>query len=61
MIEELLGAIVFVATNTAITKADVAVEKAAKKHRWVRVLQMLASLAVVVLCVGLIYVIVRYS
>ena len=61
MIENLLGAIVFVATNTAITKADVAVEKAEKKHRWVRVLLMLASLALVVLCVGLIYVIVRCS
>jgi hypothetical protein len=40
---------------------DVEVEKAAKKHRWVRILRALVGLFFLALIVGVIYVTVKYS
>jgi hypothetical protein len=40
---------------------DVEVEKAAKKHRWVRILRALFGLFFFALIVGAIYVTVKYS
>ena len=40
---------------------DVEAEKAAKKHRWVRILRALVGLIFLALIVGAIYVTVRYS
>lgn len=54
MIDDLVG----LAVAAAI---DVEAKKAAKKHRWVRIIQALVGLFFLALIVGAIYVTVKYS
>lgn len=41
--------------------ADVAINRAAKRHRWVRIFQAVIWLAFLIALVALIYVTVKYS
>ncbi len=41
--------------------ADVAISRAAKRHRWVRVFQVIVGLLFLALLVALIYITVKYS
>jgi hypothetical protein len=54
MIDDLVG----LAVAAAI---DVEAQKAAKKHRWVRIFRALVGLFFLALIVGAIYVTVKYS
>ena len=45
----------------AAAAADIAIANAAKRRRWVRILNVIGSLLVVALIVALIYVTVKYS
>lgn len=54
MADDLLGLI-------AAAVADVAIEKAAKRRRWVRILSAIGSLLFLAVIAGLIYVTVKYS
>jgi hypothetical protein len=54
MADEFLGLIV-------AAVADVAIEKAAKRRRWVRVLSSIGSMLFLGLIAGLIYVTFKYS
>ena len=54
MAEDFLGVVVAAA-------ADIASERAAKRHRWVRIISAIGSLLLVAFIVGLIYVTIRYS
>lgn len=44
-----------------LTAIDVEAEKAAKKHRWVRVLRALVGMLFLSIIVGAIYVTMKYS
>jgi hypothetical protein len=46
---------------SVVAAVDVEVEKAAKKHRWVRILRAIFALLVFSALVGLIYITVKYS
>ncbi|MDR1995864.1 hypothetical protein [Azonexus sp.] len=54
MIDDLVG----LAVAAAI---DVEIERAAKKHRWMRILQVFVGVLFLVAIVGLIYITVKYS
>jgi threonine/homoserine/homoserine lactone efflux protein len=54
MIDNLVGFVVAVAI-------DVKAKKAAKRHRWVRILQAIIGLFFLVAIVGLIYLTFKYS
>jgi threonine/homoserine/homoserine lactone efflux protein len=41
--------------------ADVAIDKAAKRHRWVRILRACIGLVFIALVVGLVYITFKYS
>ena len=46
---------------TLAASADVAIDKASKRHRWVRILRAIIGLLFLVLIIGLIYITVKYS
>jgi len=54
MIDDLIGL-------TAAAATDVAIDQAAKRHRWARILKMVSGMLVVALVILLIYVTVIYS
>lgn len=54
MIDDLVGFAVAAA-------ADLVIDKAAKRRRWVRILKAMGGLLFTALIIGLIYVTVRYS
>jgi hypothetical protein len=54
MADDFLGVI-------AAAAADIAIQRAAKRRRWVRIISAISSLLLVVFIGGLIYVTVRYS
>ncbi|MEK6663954.1 MAG: hypothetical protein AABY73_08840 [Pseudomonadota bacterium] len=54
MIDDLIG-------FAAAAATDIAIDKAAKRSRWARILKMFGGLLFVALVIALIYVTVKYS
>lgn len=54
MIDDLIGIAVAAAT-------DIAIDKAAKRRRWARILKAISGLLFLALIIALIYVTVKYS
>lgn len=44
-----------------VAAVDVSAEKAARKHRWLRIVKTAFALLVLVALVGLVYITVKYS
>jgi len=51
----------FIIEIASAAAADMAIDKAAKKRRWVRVLRAMSGLLFLALIAGAIYVTVKYS
>ncbi|MBI5751700.1 MAG: hypothetical protein HZA59_06085 [Hydrogenophilales bacterium] len=54
MIDDLVGL-------TAAAATDIAIDQAAKRHRWARILKMFNGLLVLAFVILLVYVTVKYS
>jgi t-SNARE complex subunit (syntaxin) len=47
--------------SAASTYVDVQLDRAAKKHRWARILQVSMAIVSIILLAALVYIVVRYS